>query len=393
MKTVALLVTLAIWFATACLGDSNGSKLAEEPAPAVRLVEAMGGMTFDKPVALMFPDHDAETGYIVEQSGRIVSVSHVGESWSVTELLNIEDRVNDRGREEGLLGLALDPQFQSNGYLYVNYTASGPRRTVVSRFTVSAHDTSVADPNSELIILEVTQPYSNHNGGQLLFGPDGFLYIGFGDGGSAGDPRGNGQDLSTLLGSIVRIDVSKTNTAHTYTIPADNPLIGVGGARPEIWAYGLRNPWRFTFDRLTGELWAADVGQNEREEVDLIEPGLNYGWNVMEGTACFRSRGNSCDKDGLEAPTVEYGRDDGCSITGGYVYRGRRISWLYGAYVYGDFCSGKIWSFDPDTARSVELIDTNLDISSFAEDSEGELYALSLDGGVYALVDGESARE
>ena len=210
MKTVALLVTLAIWFATACLGDSNGSKLAEEPAPAVRLVEAMGGMTFDKPVALMFPDHDAETGYIVEQSGRIVSVSHLGGSWVAVELLNIEDRVNDRGREEGLLGLALDPQFQSNGYLYVNYTASEPRRTVVSRFTVSAHHPSVVDPNSELIILEVTQPYSNHNGGQLLFGPDGFLYIGFGDGGSAGDPKGNGQDPSTLLGSIVRIDVSKT---------------------------------------------------------------------------------------------------------------------------------------------------------------------------------------
>ena len=238
------------------------------------------------------------------------------------------------------------------------------------------------------------QPYANHNGGQILFGPDNFLYIGLGDGGSAGDPRGNGQDVGALLGSIIRIDVSASEAESGYTVPADNPFLGVQGARPEIWAYGLRNPWRFTFDRLTGEMWAADVGQNSLEEVDLIVPGANYGWNVMEGSECFSTRRNACDPDGLEPPVVEYGRDDGCSITGGYVYRGSRLPGLYGWYTFADFCSGKIWAFSHrpgDDNRTVdtsdELLDTNHKISSFGEDPSGELYVISLVGGIYTLTD------
>ena len=216
-----------------------------------------------------------------------------GESWSATEFLDITDRVNDRGNEEGLLGLALHPDFDSNGEFYVYYTASSPRRSVVSRFVVTTDEPDLADAGSESIIIEVAQPYANHNGGQILFGPDGFLYIGLGDGGSAGDPKGNGQNVGTLLGSILRIDVSAIGSERGYTVPADNPLVGVQGARPEIWAYGLRNPWRFTFDRMSGELWAADVGQNSLEEVDVIVPGGNYGWNIMEGTECFSPSGKA----------------------------------------------------------------------------------------------------
>ena len=384
MKTIALL--FAVWSVVACSSNSSSPETYENTVPAIRLAEAVGGMTFDQPVALVFPQDSAETGYVVEQSGRILLVSFAIGSWSVTDVLNIEGRVNDRGREEGLLGLALDPGFPANGYVYANYTASDPRRTVVSRFGMSADDLGAIDPESESVILEVAQPYSNHNGGSLQFGHDGLLYIGLGDGGSAGDPKRNGQDPGTLLGSIVRIDVSSIESTGMYSVPADNPLVEVEGARPEIWAYGLRNPWRFSFDRSTGELWAADVGQNAREEVNLIEPGLNYGWNTMEGSECYGVRSNSCDQEGLELPITEYGHNDGCSVTGGYVYRGGQIPELYGKYVFGDFCSGKIWSFDPEMDQLIELFDTSLSISSFAEDSEGEIYVLSLDGGVYKLV-------
>ena len=325
---------------------------------------------------------------VVEQPGRIMLVTGEAESWTNGEFLDITDRVNDGGNEEGLLGLALDPDFNSNGQFYVYYTAGTPRRSVVSQFTIEGDGANSADPGSESVVMELSQPYSNHNGGQLVFGPDGFLYIGLGDGGSRADPNGNGQNVGSLLGSILRIDVSSHGAASGYTVPSDNPLIGVNGARPEIWAYGLRNPWRFTFDLGSGELWAADVGQNSREEVDLIEPGRNYGWNVMEGSECFSQRGESCDSVGLEPPVAEYGRDEGCSITGGYVYRGSRIPSLTGHYVYGDFCSGKIWAFDrrsSDGNGPVELIDTRHRISSFGEDKHGEIYVLSLDGGVYTL--------
>ena len=400
-------VMLTAVAALACAGEPEPQatapdQFAPDQAATIVLASAFGGLTFERPVALVFPSDDDDRALVVEQPGRILLLTREDETWSATEFLDIADRVNDRGNEEGLLGLALDPDFESNGLFYVYYTASSPRRSVASRFTVTDDDLDLADAGSESIIIEVSQPYPNHNGGQILFGPDGFLYIGLGDGGSAGDPKGNGQNVGTLLGSVLRIDVSAGGDEIGYTVPADNPFIGVPGARPEIWAYGLRNPWRFAFDRLSGDLWAADVGQNSREEVDLIVPGGNYGWNVMEGSECFSPRGKAlrlaqdrpCDPDGLEPPVVEYGHDDGCSITGGYVYRGSRLPRLYGWYIFGDYCSGKVWAFSRqsgDDDRTVdtldELIDTSHNISSFGEDPSGELYVISLDGGIYRLTD------
>ena len=408
---VFMLVMLIAAAALACSGDPAPQPTAPEPtppeptatvqtaptsatpdeAPTIVLAPAFGGLTFERPVALVFPGDD-NRALVVEQPGRILLLTGEGDTWSATTFLDITDRVNDGGNEEGLLGLALDPDFESNGVIYVYYTASGPRRSVVSRFSVTAEDPNLADAESEKIIIEVPQPYANHNGGQILFGPDRYLYIGLGDGGSAGDPKGNGQDLSTLLGTILRIDVSASGTGGGYTVPPDNPFVGVQGARPEIWAYGLRNPWRFTFDRLTGDLWAADVGQNSLEEVDVIDPGRNYGWNVMEGSECFGARRDSCSPEGFDAPVVEYGRDDGCSITGGYVYRGSRLPSLQGQYIFGDYCSGNVWAFSRqigDGVRAVDtsdrLLETNHKISSFGEDNNGEMYVISLVGGIYIL--------
>ena len=354
-----------------------------EPLRELDVEQAYPGFSFDRPVALVFPDDGTGRGFVVEQAGRIIALDDDDEA---DVFLDIRDRVSDRGREEGLLGLALDPDFYSNGFFYLYYSASGPRRSVISRFT--AHpDEVAADPGSETLILEVEQPYANHNGGQIVFGPDGYLYVGLGDGGSAGDPKGHGQSTGTLLGAILRLDVSALGATGSYAIPSDNPFVGVEGARPEIWAYGLRNPWRFSFDSETGDLWAADVGQNALEEVDLVRAGLNYGWKIMEGDECYS---RSCDTRGLELPVTVYGREDGCSITGGYVYRGSRLPSLYGAYVYGDFCSGKIWALRYDGSRvteSIQLADTRLEISSFAEDTDGELYILDLGGEIYRFAE------
>ena len=327
---------------------------------------------------------------ITEQDGRIwffdkerLEEEHI----FLPEPLHIRDRVNDKGWEEGLLGLALSPH--SDRQLYVYYTASNPRRSVVSRFDYSVPRKTI-NPGSELVILETPQPYANHNGGQLAFGPDGYLYIGLGDGGAAGDPQRNGQDASTLLGTILRIDVSEALMEQPYTIPPDNPFVD-GGGRPEIWAYGLRNPWRFSFDRETGELWAGDVGQNRWEEVDIIERGGNYGWNAMEGNHCFRPPEN-CQQDDMILPVWEYPlEDDACSVIGGYVYRGAAIPSLVGWYVYGDFCTGEIFALRRDGAEvvNVGLLDTDLRIASFGEDNEGELYVLSQGEGVFGVVAGE----
>jgi glucose/arabinose dehydrogenase len=305
--------------------------------------------------------------------------------------LDITDRVNRGGDEEGLLGLAFDPAYQQNGYFYVYYSAANPRRSVVSRFKLDQQNADMADPQSEVIIMEVAQPYANHNGGQLVFGPDGYLYIGLGDGGSAGDPHGNGQNLGTLLGKILRIDVSGLSAPGDYTIPVDNPFVGTEGARAEIWAFGLRNPWRFSFDSQTGLLWAGDVGQGSREEIDIIVKGANYGWNIMEGLDCYLPS-TGCNQSGLTLPVFEYDHSQGCSITGGYVYRGDRIPSLQGSYVYGDYCSGKIWALTYDggaVTENILLVDTGLSITSFGEDPAGNLYILDRQGGIYTLVQTE----
>lgn len=335
--------------------------------------------------------------FAADQDGRIFwlqdTVLEGIDAVSIIDFLDIRDRVSARGSEEGLLGLAVDPHV--DGQFYVYYSAANPRRSVVSRFNYGSEgrpaEGKPADLDSELVILEIEQPYSNHNGGQIAFGPDGYLYIGLGDGGSAGDPQGNGQDTSTLLGSILRIDVSGSTEARPYAIPPDNPFVDSAGARPEIWAYGLRNPWRFSFDRETGELWAGDVGQNEWEEIDIIERGGNYGWNVLEGNHCFRPRDN-CDREGRIPPVWEYSLDGApCSVIGGYVYRGDAIPWLRGAYVYGDFCSGKVHGLRHHNGQVTdhkELADTGLRIMSFAEDKDGELYLLSQREGIFRLAAG-----
>ena len=386
-----LLMALAAGCDSAAPAQTTASTLPS-PSSAPQL-ETLGlepvlpAQSFRSPTNLVQADNGRV--WVSEQAGRVwlfdlfdgTSAEHI----AVPEPLDITEHVSSRGSEEGLLGMALEPKFQRR--LYVYYSAANPRRSVVSRFTVSSHNTSV-DPDSEMVILEVEQPYANHNGGQLAFGPDGYLYIGLGDGGAAGDPLGNGQNTSTLLGSILRIDVSQATVDHPYTIPPDNPFIADGGGRGEIWAYGLRNPWRFSFDRDTGELWAGDVGQNRWEEIDLISLGANYGWNVLEGSHCFRTS-DGCEREGTVPPVWEYSLDGKpCSVIGGYVYRGSTIRWLNGVYVYGDFCSGKVFGLRYVNGAVMEhqqLLDTGLRIMSFAEDNDGELYLLTQQSGIYRL--------
>lgn len=326
--------------------------------------------------------------FVLEQQGIISVFQNSSRTKEKQIFLDIRDRVNDRGAEEGLLGLAFHPNFKNNGFFYVNYTASSPRRTVIARYSVRQTTPNAALKDSELIIMQFSQPFSNHNGGQITFGPDGFLYIATGDGGSGGDPFGNGQSLKTLLGKILRIDVDNPSEGRNYGIPADNPFVGNdAGFQEEIYAYGLRNPWRFSFDPETQWLWAADVGQYHFEEVDIIGKGKNYGWNIMEGLHCFMPP-SGCDTTGLELPIWEYNHDVGASVTGGYVYRGSQVPELIGAYIYSDFISGRIWSLRYDGSSlpiNTELLTTSLNISSFGIDEKNELYMLSFDGKIYCF--------
>jgi len=297
--------------------------------------------------------------------------------------LDITAKVKDGG-ECGLLCVVFHPRFEENGRFFVNYTTeeSGKLETVVSEFHASPTKMK-ADPGTEKVILRFRQPYTNHNGGQLAFGPDGMLYIAVGDGGSGGDPHQNGLNLNTWLGKILRIDV---NSGEPYRVPPDNPFVGKPNAKPEIWAYGLRNPWRFSFDRKTGQLWAADVGQNKWEEIDLIEKGGNYGWSAREGAHDFKpERAKGVDGPMID-PIKEYGREIGQCVTGGYVYRGRRYPQWDGLYIYGDFLSRKIWGLRCEgngkpVTFDAELLASPFSISAFGEDREGELYVLDYGGG------------
>ena len=304
--------------------------------------------------------------------------------------LDISDEVRTSNGEEGLLGLAFDPDYATNGHFYVYYSASSPRRSVIERYTASPPSSNSADPESGLVIMEVTQPYGNHNGGQLAFGPDdGYLYIGLGDGGSGGDPDENGEDLQTLLGSILRIDVSQASEAAPYIIPTDNPFVGNNqGYREEIYAYGLRNPWRFSFDPPTSQLWTGDVGQGAREEVDIIESGKNYGWNTMEGTLCHDPSSN-CPMNDREMPVWEYNRSLGRSITGGYVYRGARVPELVGKYIYADFESGRVWALEYDGSQATgvdEINQVSFGITSFGVNADNDLYMAGFGGRLYRFV-------
>jgi len=345
---------------------------------------AFPNLEFNQLAGIFTPADGTNRLFVIEQIGVIQVFENSPTIATSTVFLDIRNKVL-YGGEQGLLGLAFHPNYESNGYFYVNYVADNPRRTVIARYSVSPDNPNQALENSELVLLEVNQPFSNHNGGQLAFGPDGYLYIGLGDGGSAGDPLGNGQSLSTLLGKILRIDVDSPSQERNYGIPPDNPYAGNSlGYREEIYAYGLRNPWRFSFDVPNGRLWVGDVGQNQREEIDIIEKGKNYGWNIMEGSLPY----SGGDQTGLELPVWEYGRDEGIAIVGGYVYYGSTLPELYSKYIYGDFGSGKIWALQYDGVSSpinTLLVDTDLRISSFGVNGQNELYICSLAGQIYSL--------
>ncbi len=339
----------------------------------------------DMPVALTHAG-DARI-FVTLQRGQVVIGGATG--FLSTPFLDIRSIVRCCD-ERGLLSIAFHPRYSENGFFFVYYTdAEGD--IVIARYRVSS-DPNRADPTSGSILLEIQhRQFSNHNGGQLAFGPDGFLYIGTGDGGSGGDPNNNGQNRQQLLGKLLRIDV---DSGTPYAVPASNPFVGRSDARPEIWAFGLRNPWRFSFDRETRDLWIADVGQGSWEEIDF-QPGTsvggeNYGWRTMEGTHCFNPSSN-CNRNGLALPVIEYDHSAGaCSVTGGHRYRGFRHQRLRGTYIYGDFCTGVIWGATPradGTWAPRQLANTNFQISSFGEDANGEVYVVDLGGAIYQIED------
>lgn len=363
-----------------------------EPSGGPPVGDGRGGVAleklgeFDSPVFLAQPDGERAL-YVVERGGRIIRLDGKGRK---SVFLDLSREVTTAGNEQGLLSAAFAPDYERSGRLYVDYTnRAGDTRVV--EYRRSRSNPERADRASARTLLRVDQPFANHNGGLLLFGPDGSLYIGLGDGGSAGDPDRNGQDLGTLLGKILRID-PRGGAEGAYRIPPDNPFVDREGARPEILAYGLRNPWRFSFDRRAGGLWIGDVGQNAQEEIDFVDSvgaGANLGWSAFEGTARFNE-----DEEAANAldPVLTYGRDQGCSITGGYVVRDPALETLYGRYLYADFCAGQLRSFSASDALPGPVADDRAlglqvpALSSFAEDRRGRVYATSLDGSVYRLV-------
>lgn len=344
---------------------------------APRLVPVFGERTFERPIGLYQPG-DGKRIYVLQQRGTVFVFTPDGKPEGSVFL---QRPVSTKGNEEGLLSIAFHPQFATNGTFFIYYCAPDPRRTVLSRMQIAASDPTKADLASEQVLLTAEQPFDNHNGGTLLFGPDGKLYLGLGDGGAAGDPQDNAQKTSSLLGKIVRIDVDQADAGLTYAIPKDNPFVGKDGWRAEIWALGLRNPWRMSFDRETGELWAGDVGQNYWEEIDIIIKGGNYGWKNHEAKQPFEKRPAI---PGAIDPVFAYTRGEGQSVTGGYVYRGKRLKDLIGHYIYGDFNTGRIWAL----RRQGEQVNNRLliqlpkgqQVASFAEDAAGELYLCTFEG-------------
>lgn len=345
---------------------------------------AFPNLTFSSALALQNSGDGSNRLFAVERSGRIKVFQNETTVNSVKMFLDISDRVT-AGGETGLLGLAFHPNYETNGYLYVNYTAPNPLRTVISRFQVSATNPDSADMNTELILLEYNQPYSNHNGGCVTFGPDGYLYIASGDGGSSGDPQNNAQNITNLLGKIIRIDVNSPQAPLNYGIPAGNPFVDSTNinVRKEIYAWGLRNTWRFSFDSVTGWLWAGDVGQGDWEEVDIIQNGKNYGWRCYEGNHPYNVSG--CNGT-YENPIWEYSHSLGFSITGGYVYRGQNVPELIGKYICGDYVSARVWAIDYDgvnPATSTQITTAPGSITSFGVDEYNEMYLVSFNGKIY----------
>jgi glucose/arabinose dehydrogenase len=357
-------------------------------APSVTLVPVDDGFT--KPVLATNAGDGSDRLFVVEKAGVIKIVE--GGSTLPTPFLDIADKVGTDG-ERGMLSLAFHPSYETNRKFYVFYTRVSTGRLVIAEYKASTGDPDVADETTARTILTIAHPATNHNGGHLAFGRDGYLYISTGDGGGSGDPANNAQSKDSLLGKILRIDINRTSGSRAYARPASNPYVGKPGLN-EIWSRGLRNPWRFSFDRLNGDLWIGDVGQQKWEEIDRSTKtngagkGKNFGWRVMEGFHCYRPS-SGCNRDGKSMPLAEYSHSYGCSVTGGHVYRGTQSPTMRGYYVFGDFCSGRIWTL-PRTAdrpaAETQVLDTDLMISSFGEDEGGEVYVVDYAGGaVYRL--------
>ena len=357
-------------------------------ASKIRISFSRVARNLSKPVFITHSGDNNGRLFIVEQDGRI-KILLDGTVLS-TPFLNLSAKVS-KGSERGLLGLAFHPDYATNRKFYVNYTnTSGD--TVVAEYTRTSNP-NIANTTGR-ILLTIDQPYSNHNGGMLAFGPDRYLYIGTGDGGSSGDPGNRAQQLTYLLGKILRIDIDNTAPGKQYAIPAGNPYAGATAGLDEIWSFGVRNPWRFSFDRRTGDLWIGDVGQNRYEEINLSTAptagrAVNYGWRVLEGTSCFNPS-SGCSTSGKTPPMAVYSHSLGCSVTGGYVYRGLAYRGLVGGYLFGDFCSGRVWALKahgPASQSPVLMADTNLSISSFGEGQDGTLYVTDLGSGdIWAVV-------
>lgn len=350
------------------------------PPPSIALEPAFNGAAFSLPVELQYISGHF---YVVEQGGLVKVVDPPGTALDLSASIV-------SGGEAGLLGIAFDPHFTTNHFVYFDYTVPLPDpvddvvfKTRIGRFTVS-DDGLTIDPASEKVILEINQPFSNHNGGKIAFGPDGFLYIAMGDGGSGGDPNGNGQNVNVLLGKILRID---PNGGDPYAIPPTNPYAAGGGA-PEVYAYGFRNPFRFSFDVVGGALWAGDVGQDSFEEVDLVTLGGNFGWNTKEGTHCYGAA--TCDSTGLVDPIVDYPRTEGTTVTGGYVYRGTKVPQLTGKFIFGDFGTGNIWAVNAadkgKDVRSLQILASGIHISTFGQDAQGEVYVADYGAGTFSRI-------
>jgi glucose/arabinose dehydrogenase len=402
MHLPVVLITI-LMTTTLMLGLLGGATVHAEPSavtwPPINL--RLIADDFNEPVAVTSANDGTNRLFVVERGG-LIQILQDGNRLE-TPFLDISDQVS-RCNECGLLGLAFPPDFAEDGYFFVNYTSNTDRAapdtndpntsndTVIARFRVSDNP-NLADDASEFPILLINQPETNHNGGHILFGPDNYLYIGMGDGGGGSDRFENSQNPASLLGKILRIEVGATGT---YSVPEDNPFVDVEGYRDEIWATGLRNPWRFSFDHATGDLYIADVGQGSYEEVnyvtaaDLDQGGQNYGWNILEGDVCYPpDQAQNCDRTGLTAPVVTYDHsNDNCSVTGGYVYAARRPNQVP-VYLYADFCSGRIWGLQRDGANWVtqELDDLSFLISSFGEDEYGNVYVVGFNGEIYQIFD------
>jgi uncharacterized repeat protein (TIGR03806 family) len=355
---------------------------------------AFPNLTFQRPVEATYANDSSNRLFVVEQGGVIYVFENREDVTEKEIFLDIQEVVSRDGNEEGLLGLAFHPDFESNNEFFVYYSTR-PRASVISRFKVSADNPNQADRDSEEELMRIEQPYSNHNGGSMRFGPDGYLYIGLGDGGLADDPHSHAQNLSTLLGSILRIDVNNKDNGLAYAIPKDNPFVDHPDARGEIWAYGLRNVWRLAFDHETGALWAGDVGQDRVEEINLIVKGGNYGWDIREGFQPFEPSTQHKPFDLID-PLVEYARQDGQSVTGGLVYRGKDLTEFQGDYFYGDYLSGNVWSLKSDSGTPISNVlvaETGLEIAAFGEDANGRMLLCAFDGNLYELRYREFDRE